>query len=212
MVRLFSFPELCIPNTFAFSLKELCRMRARRDAALRLLKTILVASILIPVAIFSYASWINYRSAIGHADEELTASLNILSQHASGVLQTVQLAFTAVDALLGNRPDEQIQASEQGLNLQLEKIEKSANAIDAILVADKEGRTLISSTVFPVPDGLDVADRNYFLVQAERDAGTYVGTASQSLERNEPFFGISRRRPLIDDKFNGIIMISIAPK
>ena len=48
-------------------------MRARRDAALRLLKTMLVASIVIPVALFSYARWINYQNALAHADEELRA-------------------------------------------------------------------------------------------------------------------------------------------
>jgi two-component system, NtrC family, sensor kinase len=187
-------------------------MSARRDAALRLLKTILVASIVIPVAIFSYASWVNYRSALAHADEELNASLNILSQHASGVFQSVQLAFTAADAILGHLTDDQIKTSQEALHLQLDKIEKSASAIDAILVTDKEGRTVISSAVFPIPAGLDVTDRDYFRVQVERDAGTYVGTASQSRVRNEPFFGISRRRFLADGKFNGIVMISVAPK
>jgi signal transduction histidine kinase/CheY-like chemotaxis protein len=172
----------------------------------------LVASIVIPVAIFSYASWVNYQSALAHADEELTASLNILSQHASGVFQSVDLTFTAVDAMLGDLSDEQIKASEQTLHLQLGKIEKSTNAIDAILIADKNGRTVISSAVSPIPGGLGVADRDYFLAQVERDAGTYVGAASQSRVRNEPFFGISRRRPVRDGQFNGIIMISVAPK
>ena len=187
-------------------------MRARRDAALRLLKTMLVASIVIPVAIFSYASWVNYQSAIAHADEELTASLNILAQHASGIFQSVDLTFTAVDAMLGDLTDEQIKTSEQALHQQLEKIEKSSNAIDAILVTDKAGRTVISSAVFPIPSGLGVADRDYFLAQVERDAGTYVGAASQSRVRSEPFFGISRRRPLHDGQFSGIITISVAPK
>jgi signal transduction histidine kinase len=187
-------------------------MRARRDAALRLLKTMLVASIVIPVAIFSYASWVNYQSAIAHADEELTASLNILAQHASGIFQSVDLTFTAVDAMLGDLSDEQIKTSEQALHQQLEKIEKSSNAIDAILVTDKAGRTVISSAVFPIPSGLGVADRDYFLAQVERDAGTYVGAASQSRVRSEPFFGISRRRPLHDGQFSGIITISVTPK
>ena len=38
-------------------------MRARRDAALRLLKTMLVASVFFPAAFFLYASWINYQNA-----------------------------------------------------------------------------------------------------------------------------------------------------
>jgi two-component system NtrC family sensor kinase len=187
-------------------------MRARRDAALRLLKTMLVASIVIPVAIFCYASWLNYRSAFEHADEELKASLNILSQHASGIFQSVELAFTAADAIIGDLTDEQIKASEQTLHSQLNKIEKSTTAIDAILIIDRNGQTVISSAVFPIPGGLSVADRDYFRAQVEKDAGTYVGAALQSRVRNEPFFGVSRRRPLRDGQFNGIIMVSVAPK
>ena len=187
-------------------------MRARRDAALRLLKTMLVASVVIPVTIFAYASWINYQNAVARADEELATSLNILSQQASGIFQSVDLTFTAVDAILGDLTDEQIKASDQTLHQQLGKLEKSVKAIDAILVADRNGHTIVSSALFPVPAGLDIADRDYFLAQKKRDAGTYVGAASRSLVRQEAFFGISRRRPLRDGQFNGIIMISVTPK
>jgi len=187
-------------------------MRARRDAALRLLKTMLVASIVIPVTIFAYAGWINYQNAIARADEQLAASLNILSQHASGIFQSVDLTFTAVDTILNGLTDEQIKASDQTLHQQLAKLENSVKAIDAILVADRNGHTIVSSALFPIPAGLDIADRDYFVAQVERDAGTYVGAASQSRVRQEAFFGISRRRPLQDGQFNGIIMISVTPK
>jgi two-component system NtrC family sensor kinase len=149
---------------------------------------------------------------VARADEQLAASLNILSQHASGIFQSVDLTFTAVDAILGDLTDEQIKASDQTLHQQLGKLEKSVKAIDAILVADRNGHTIVSSALFPIPSGLDIADRDYFLAQVERDAGTYVGAASRSRVRQEAFFGISRRRPLRDGQFNGIIMISVTPK
>ena len=187
-------------------------MRACRDAALHLLKTMLVASIVIPVAIFSYAGWINYQNALTRADEELAGSLNILSQHASGIFQSVDLTFAAVDAIVGDLTDEQIKASDQALHQQLGKLEKSVKAIDAILVADRNGHTIVSSAVFPIPTGLDVADRDYFQAQVERDAGTYVSAASRSRVKQEDFFGVSRRRSVRDGQFNGIIMISITPK
>lgn len=187
-------------------------MRARRDAALRLLKTMLVASIVIPVAIFSYAGWINYQNALTRADEELAGLLNILSQHASGIFQSVDLTFAAVDAIVGDLTDEQIKASDQALHQQLGKLEKSVKAIDAILVADRNGHTIVSSAVFPILTGPDVADRDYFQAQVERDAGTYVSAASRSRVRQEDFFGVSRRRSVRDGQFNGIIMISITPK
>ena len=187
-------------------------MRARRDAALRLLKTMLVASIVIPGAIFSYASWMNFKNAFEAADEELTASLNILAQQATGVFQSVDLTFTSVDAIVGDLTDEQIKASERALYMQLAKLEKAVNAIDGILIVDKNGQVLVSSVAFPTPTDRPVAGRDYFQAQVERDARTYVGAIQQPRVRKEPFFGVSQRRPLRDGQFNGIIMVSVAPK
>ena len=187
-------------------------MRARRDAALRLLKTMLAASIVIPVALFSYASWINYQDTIAHADEQLTASLNILSEHASKVFQSVDLAVTSVDAIAGDLPDEQIKARQEALHSQLNKLEKALATVDAIFIADRNGRALASSAIFPLPPDTSVADRDYFQAQAERNAGTYVGAVLQSRATKERFFGVSRRRPADDGQFTGIIMISVVPK
>jgi len=187
-------------------------MRARRDAALRLLKTMLVASIVIPVALFSYASWMSYRDTIAHADEQLTASLNILSEHASKVFQSVDLATTSVDAIVGDLSDEQIEARQQGLHSQLNKLEKALVTVDAIFIADRNGRALASSAIFPLPPNTSVADRDYFQAQAERNAGTYVGAVLESRATKERFFGVSRRRPADDGQFTGIIMISVMPK
>ncbi|MFZ0065716.1 MAG: ATP-binding protein [Pseudolabrys sp.] len=187
-------------------------MRARRDAALRLLKTMLVASIVIPAALFSYASWINYRDTIAHADEQLTASLNVLSEHASKVFQSVDLAVTSVDAIAGDLSDEQIKARQEALHSQLNKLEKALATVDAIFIADRNGLALVSSAIFPLPPDTSVADRDYFQAQAERNAGTYVGAVLQSRATKDRFFGVSRRRPADDGQFTGIIMISVVPK
>ena len=187
-------------------------MRARRDAALRLLKPMLAASIVIPLALFSYASWINYRDTIAHADEQLTASLNILSEHASKVLQSVDLATTSVDAIVGDLSDAQIEARQEALHSQLSKLEKALATVDAIFIADRNGRALASSAIFPLPPDTSVADRDYFQAQADRNAGTYVGAVLQSRATKERFFGVSRRRPADDGQFTGIIMISVMPK
>ena len=79
-------------------------MRARRDAALRLLKTMLVASIAIPVAIFTYASGVAYRDAFVRADEQLEGRLDIIAEYASRIFQSVDLTFTSVDTLVDDLP------------------------------------------------------------------------------------------------------------
>src|SRR5207249_1789627 len=112
------------------------------------------------------------------------------------------LMFAGVDPVLGDLTDEQIKANEQPLFLQLEKLERSVNTIDAILVVDKIGQVLVSSVAFPTPIDRPVADRDYFQAQVERDAGTYVGAILQPRVRKDPFFGISRRRPLREGQFS----------
>ncbi len=187
-------------------------MRARRDAALRLLKTMLVASIVIPLSLFAYASWVNYEAALARADEQLAGSLTILSEQALRVFQSVDLTFTSVGVMLGDLSDEQIKASEQSLHLQLRELEKALNSVNAIVVTNSKGQKLVSSAVFPVTAELGVEDRDYYLAQVDRDAGTFVGAVSRSRVTNETFFGVSRRRPLRDGQFNGIVMVSVLPK
>lgn len=187
-------------------------MRARRDAALRLLKTMLVASLVIPAALFSYASWVNYQSALTHADEQLTASLNILSEQASKIFQSVDLTLSSVDAILGDLTDEQIKERQETLHEQFSKLEKALATVDAIFVADKNGRALVSSSIYPLAADTSVADRDYFRAQEERNAGTYVGERLRSRATGAEFFGVSRRRASRDGEFNGIIVISVVPK
>jgi len=187
-------------------------MRARRDAALRLLKTMLVASIVIPGALFTYAAWINYKNAFSHADEQLTESLNILSEHASKVFQSVDLTFTSVDDIIGALTDEQVKSKEEALHSQLNKLEKALPTVDAIFVTDKDGHALVSSAVFPLPADTSFAGRDYFQAQAAKKSGTYVGEVLQSRATKERFFGISRRRSAVDGQFDGIIMVAVVPK
>jgi signal transduction histidine kinase/CheY-like chemotaxis protein len=187
-------------------------MRARRDAAIRGLKIMMVASIAIPVATFSYASWIGYQSTFAHADEKLLANLGIMAEHTSGVFQSVDLTFAAVDAITDDLTDEQIKASEQALHVQLSKLEKATAAVDAILIADKDGHALVSSAIYPVPGNAGVADRDYFLAQKDKDAGTYVGAVLEPRVRQGKFFGVSRRRPSRNGEFTGVVMVAVKPK
>jgi signal transduction histidine kinase/CheY-like chemotaxis protein len=187
-------------------------MRARRDAAIRGLKVMMVASVAIPVAIYSYASWIGYQNAFAHADEKLSASLGIMAEHTAGVFQSVDLTFAAVDAIAGGLTDEQIKASEQALHVQLSKLEKATTAIDAVLIVDKNGHAVASSAIYPVPSGVGVADRDYFLAQKDKDAGTFVGAVLEPRVRQGKFFGVSRRRLSPSGEFTGIVMVAVTPK
>ena len=54
-------------------------MFPRRDATIRLLKIMMVATVAIPAALYSYACWITYHNAFTHADEQISATLDVVS-------------------------------------------------------------------------------------------------------------------------------------
>ena len=141
-------------------------MRARRDAAVRLLKTALVASIAIPLAIFCWGAWVTYNNAFAHADEQLSATLDILAGQANTVFESVALTFTSVDTLIGAMPDDQIKASERTMHDKLHELEAATEAVNAIRVVDKDGHILVSSQTLPAPKFQDLSDRDYFTAQA----------------------------------------------
>ncbi len=186
-------------------------MRARRDAAVRFLKTAMVAAVAIPVAIFGYAAWVTYNNAFAHADEQLSATLDVLSEQANTVFESVALTFTSIDTLVDAMPDDQIKASEQTLHDKLHELEKATKAVSAIRVFDKTGYVLVSSQAMPAVQDQDFSGRDYFAAQVTKDAGTFIGSVLKPRYSEGPYFGVSRRRPLQNGQYSGVIAVSILP-
>ena len=186
-------------------------MRARRDAAIKLLKIVMVASVALPVALFSYASWVSYKSAVVHTDEQLGANLDIISEQANKIFQSIDLSFASLRAIVGDLSDDEIRAQEQTLHLQLRQLDQVLGAIDALAIVDKNGDALVSSSIYPVPRDLNVADRDYFKAHVQQDAGTYVGEVVTPRVRPNTLFGVSRRRAQ-NGEFAGAFIVFAVPK
>jgi two-component system, NtrC family, sensor kinase len=57
-------------------------MQSTQDAAIRMLKVLLAASLLLPLALLGYAASLSYRNTFKTADERIDRSLEILHEHA----------------------------------------------------------------------------------------------------------------------------------
>jgi two-component system, NtrC family, sensor kinase len=85
--------------------------------------------------------------------------------------------------------------------------------LQAIVLLGSDGRPLASSTLEQVHTNVDFSDRDYFRVQRERDAGTYVSEVRkpQLLGVGSDFFDLSRRLASPDGSFRGVIAVAIRP-
>ena len=96
-------------------------MRLRRDAALRSLKLMLVASVALPFLLFCYAGWINYHAAFALADERIERAGDIAAEQALRVFQSISVTFDSVEQITRGRTDQTIKLNAAELSERLKQ-------------------------------------------------------------------------------------------
>jgi len=186
-------------------------MEARRAATVRLLKWMLISTIVLPATLFAYTAYVSYQQSFTLADERIQRSLDVIAEQAARVFQSLTVTMAGVNGLVRGRSDQELRAEESELHRQLQDVRTELHGVDSIWLIDATGAPLASSSVFPVPKALNVADREYFRTHVQRDKGTFVGQVLIPRISGEPFFAVSRRRSTPDGTFAGITVISVIP-
>lgn len=188
------------------------RVTPKSGTVLWPLQLLLIASLLGPGLFFAYTAWDDYRRIHEHTDERIERALDVVQEHSLKTFQTIERTMAETNEVLRGLTPEQILAEEARLQRRLKRTQDAVPQIEAIWVFDKAGRPLVSSTILPVPRDLDNSERDYFKVQADQDAGTYIGKTITSKIGDIRFFVVSQRRPTQDGSFDGIVAVSVRPE
>ncbi|MFN3659012.1 MAG: ATP-binding protein [Pseudolabrys sp.] len=188
-------------------------MLTARHAAIRLLKVMMVASLVLPAVLFAFAGWATYRNFERVSDERIERSLDILHEHALKVLQTVERTFAEIGEVTRGMSDDDIRMNEGPLHGRLKRIVEALPQLQGIVIVDRDGRPLASANILPVPKHVDFSDRDFFTEQSGADAGTYVSGvhAPRMSGLTGHFFALSQRRSSDDGSFNGIVSVALQP-
>jgi two-component system, NtrC family, sensor kinase len=188
-------------------------MSSARDTAIRLLQVMMVASVVLPAALFAYASWLSYRDIHAVADERIVRSLDVMQEQALKVFQTVDRTFAEVNEIVRGMSDDDIRIEQPRLHDRLASIVATMPQLHAILLVGRDGQPLVASTLGSVPNGVKFNDRDYFRAQIEADAGTYVSNmrAPRLAGIDGDFFNLSHRLESPDGSFNGVIGVAVRP-
>jgi two-component system NtrC family sensor kinase len=188
-------------------------MSTARESAVRLLQLMMIASLVFPAALFSYASWNDYRDVHAVADERINRSLDVQQEQALRVFQTVDRTFAEVDEVVRGMSDDQIRAAQPTLHPRLERIAAVMPQLQAIVLIGHDGRPLASSILESVKTDVNFADRDYFQAQLDHDVGTYVSDVHipQLTGVGTDFFDISRRLASSAGSFHGVIAVAVRP-
>jgi len=184
-------------------------MQTAQVGTIRFLRLLMVGSVALPVILFAYASWLNYNATFRSADERIDRSLTIVQENAANLFQSTDLLLAAANELAGGRPDDDIRAHEQEVHDSLQRLATPLQDIHSVWIFAADGRPLVSSNIYPVPQSFANTDRDYFKAQLERDAGIYVGAVVPPKVAGPAIFSVSRRRP--GGTFNGVVAVAIRP-
>jgi two-component system, NtrC family, sensor kinase len=188
-------------------------MSTARESAVRLLKLMMVASLVLPAALYAYAGWVSYHDIHAEADERIDRSLEVMQEQALKVFETVDRTFSEVDEVVRGMSDEQMTAAQPVLHTRLERVAGVMPQLQAIVLIGSDGHPLASSALESVKPDANFADRDYFKAQIGRDAGTYVSDVrSPELPGiGKDFFVLSHRLASPDGSFRGIIAVEVRP-
>ena len=188
-------------------------MNTARESAVRLLKLMMVASLVLPAAVFVYASWVTYHDIQAAADERIERSIDVMQQQALRVFETVDRTFAEVDEVMRGMSNEQIRAAQASLHDRLARIQGVMPQVQAIVIIGHDGHPIASSMMENVKPGADFSGRDYFIAQVGSDAGTYVSDlrAPHLPGNGDDFFVLSHRLSTDEGAFHGVIAVAIRP-
>jgi signal transduction histidine kinase/CheY-like chemotaxis protein len=193
---------------------EFARSAATGNAE-RALRALLAAAIILPILIFAAIAWIAYQQHFKDARGRLETMLGVVYEHALKVFETFELAARYTDELFEDVSDEQIIASEADYHARLKALTDNLPQLRDVLVIDRNGRPLVSGTIFPMPHQADLSGRDFFEHHRRNaSSGIQISGVIQSRVADRRVIVISRRRtaPGGGNEFRGTMTTAIAPE
>ena len=187
-------------------------MRQRRDAALRSLKLMLVASVALPLLLFCYAAWVNYHAAFALADERIERAADIAAEQALRVFQSISVTFDSVEQITRGRTDQTIKLNAAELSERLKQFVSALPDISSIWILDKNLDAQVSSLFFPIPPAFNAPERAYLKAQLAPDENIHIGEVVRIELTGRLIFPVSKWRSDSSGTFAGLTEISVSPQ
>src|SRR5215213_10048004 len=118
------------------------------------LRLIAAASLVAPALLFSYATLANYRLFQQRSTERVESALDVIQEHALKALQTIERTIAETNEVLRGYSDDEIRRDEERFSRRLKQSHEALPQMQSIWAFDRDGRPLVSSTIYPVPPTL----------------------------------------------------------
>ena len=176
--------------------------------SLRLHRLLIAASLVGPAGLFAAATLHNRSEVLREGEATVARTAAVMDEHARKVFETGELVLGRVDDHI--RGLEWSAISRPETSAFLAQLTTPLEQIVSIWVADDQGSVRAGSQRWN--PAATIADRDFFQVHRERDAGAYISTAFRGRATQVASFALSRRRSTADGQFDGTVHIALSPE
>ena len=179
------------------------RSRGRRSHLL-----LVMASVLVPLALFAVVALQDRVTVQTDAQAYVERGADSVGEHAAGVFRTDALIVGLIDQRIQSMTWDQI-ATSRPFHDYLAELVKQNPELEGAWIADANGKTQISSVLFPAPPP-NVAASDYFVEASKTDHLVLGDRVVDSPADAGGHFHIARRRTSADGRFDGIIVLGVS--
>ena len=152
--------------------------------------------------------WLDRVDTLRDAHSSALRLSHLLSEQTERTVQAVDLMLAGLAESLAAAPG--VPEHDAAFQDRSRALLSASPFVRALFVIGPDG-FITQDTDHPHTPRLSLADRDYFRVQVERDAGLYIGTPLRSRSVGVWFLGMSRRIPSPDGRFAGIVAAAVEP-
>jgi signal transduction histidine kinase/ActR/RegA family two-component response regulator len=175
--------------------------------AVRVLKRLRLASIILPILVSAAAALYDYTMITTNAFRQVDATTGMLAEHAEKVLETNDLVLTDVAARIKDMDWTEIRAS-RALHDWFVDLVRQMPQLQSVFLVAPDGHMAISSRGFPM-EPFDVSQRSYFFDAQAGNTGLHVSQPFIGMMHKTLAFTVSRRLGGAD--FDGVVGVTLSP-
>jgi signal transduction histidine kinase len=177
-------------------------------SSLRLHRFLVAVSLIGPLGLFVATSLHNRADVLREGKATVVRTVAVMDEHARKVFETGELVLGRADGRISALTWDEI--SSPAVSAFLARLVAPLDQIVSIWITDVQGVVRAGSQNWE--QGSSIAEREFFRVQREGDAGAYVSAAFRGKATNVASFALSRRRTTPDGHFDGTVHIALSPE
>lgn len=181
----------------------------RRLAGQRVLTVTLALTILLAIFVTVSVALSERRAAVQDAEGKARHAARLMAAEIGGVLSVADVILTQAVDLAG--PGSAPIAASRDTWEALVRLMRTSPLLEALWFGGPDGAAILSTHQYPAP-ALSAADRDYFIVQRDRDPGLYLSVVQRDRYTATRLPILSRRLERPDGSFRGFVTATLSPE